>query len=84
MSKSLPKDAVAIKTTIHVRKDGNGFCGSCIEFPGVVVGELTEKECLKQTRDAVREHLEILIAKGMKIPKETIVRCEKRDSSERT
>ncbi len=68
---------MAIRTTVHILEDGNGFYGSCKEFPGIVVGELTEKECLKQTREAVKQHLEVLIAKGLDIPEESIVSSHK-------
>ncbi len=67
-------DIVAIRVTICVKEDGNGFFGSCKEFPGVVVGEMTEEDCLEQTRGAVREHLDILLSEGLAIPEEAIIR----------
>ncbi|MXZ56787.1 MAG: hypothetical protein F4227_00325 [Gammaproteobacteria bacterium] len=67
-------DIVAIRVTICVTEDGNGFYGSCKEFPDVVVGEMTEEDCLEQTRSAVREHLDILLSKGLAIPEEAIIR----------
>ncbi|MXZ45139.1 MAG: type II toxin-antitoxin system HicB family antitoxin [Gammaproteobacteria bacterium] len=67
-------DIVAIRVTICVQEDENGFFGSCKEFPGVVVGEMTEEDCLEHTRGAVREHLDVLLSKGLSIPEEAIIR----------
>lgn len=63
-----------LRVTSHVQKDGNGFFGSCVEFPGVIVGEMTENACLEQTREAVLEHFEILMSEGISIPNEVINR----------
>ena len=70
-------EIVAIEVTICVQEDGNGFHGSCKELPGVIVGEMTEEDCLEKTREAVREHLDILISNGLSIPEEAIVRDPK-------
>lgn len=67
-------DIVAIRVTICVQEDGNGFFGSCKEFPGVIVGEMTEEDCLEQTREAVKEHLDILISEGLELPEEVVIR----------
>lgn len=67
-------DILAIRVTICVQEDGNGFFGSCKEFPGVIVGEMTEEDCLEQTRETVKEHLDTLISEGLEIPEEIVIR----------
>ena len=67
-------DIVAIRVTICVQEDGNGFFGSCKEFPGVIVGEMTEQDCLKQTRETVKEHLDTLISDGLELPEDAVIR----------
>lgn len=67
-------DIVAIRVTICVLEDGNGFFVSCKEFPGVIVGEMTEEDCLEQTREAVKEHLDTLISDGLELPEDAVIR----------
>lgn len=67
------EDFVTIRVTITVEPDDDMFFGTCEEFPGVLVNGTTAMECLTRTKEAIQEHLETFIPRGMKVPKKAII-----------
>ena len=76
------KAIIEFKVDIIVKPDDGGFHAYCPALKGLHVGGETEKEALKNARDAAIAYLESLIKHGDPIPLRVVKRESKTSASD--